>query len=349
MSGINFKNFILYAMSKKASDIHLSSGNEPSIRVHGEVKKASAEIVKKEDIENILSEIMSETQKASFIKTKDYDFAKQIAGYRFRINAFYNLNGPGLALRAIPVHIPTLEEIHAPSILMKFADTLNGIVLITGPTGSGKSTTIAALINYINTNKKMHIITIEDPVEFVHKSKNCIINQREVFLSTDSFTAALKGALREDPDVLLVGEMRDLETIRLALTAAETGHLVFATLHTNSAMKTIDRIISIFPSDEQNVVRTLLSTSLKAVVSQRLMVNKNKDGVIAAHEILVNNPGIANLIRDGDIYKIQSMIEIGKQDGMQTMKESVKSLLDRDFISEEECNKIAGEIGKDKK
>jgi len=286
----------------------------------------------------LLFEIISDEQREKFLQKKDLDFAYEIPNVaRFRANYFYQKRGLGAVFRIIPSKILSVEELNLPETVLKFTRLSRGLVLVTGPTGSGKSTTLAAMIDYININRKEHILTIEDPVEFVHKNKNCLVNQREVLTHTGSFSMALRAALREDPDVILVGEMRDLETIELAITAAETGHLVFGTLHTNSAAKTVDRIIDAFPSDRQAQIRTMLSESLKGVISQQLLKRSDKPGRVASVEILYVNSAVANLIREGKTFQIPSVIQTGKGDGMQLMDQSIMDYLMKKVISPDEA------------
>lgn len=279
-------------------------------------------------------DIMSDTQRKFYEEFLEIDFSFEINGLaRFRVNAFNHQRGPGAVFRTIPSKVLTLEELNAPPIFAKLALKPRGLVLVTGPTGSGKSTTLAAMVNYLNETEHGHILTVEDPIEFVHESKKCLVNQREVSVHTHSFAAALKSALREDPDAILVGEMRDLETIRLALTAAETGHLVFGTLHTSSAAKTIDRIIDVFPADEKEMVRSMLSESLEAVISQTLLKNKAGTGRVAAHEIMVGTSAIRNLIREGKVAQMYSAIQTGTNEGMQTLDQCLLELVKKNQVN----------------
>ena len=324
-----------------ASDLHLSPGNPPINRIHGALTRLGSEPLTAEQIRQMVYSIMSEHQRAIFEGSMEVDFAITFSEEaRFRVNAFTTRNGPAAVFRSIPSRIPTLEELQPPPVLKKLADLERGIVLVTGPTGSGKSTTLAAMIDHINRNTGRHIITIEDPVEFYHTSKKSLVNHRELGTDTQSFARALKSALREDPDVILVGEMRDHETISLALTAAETGHLVFGTIHSNSAAKTIDRIIDVFPGDDKDMVRAMLSNSLQAVVTQTLLKKADGKGRVAAHEILVGTNAVRNLIRENQIAQIYSMIQVGIKSGMQTMDDAVKALRDAGTITNEEANRV---------
>lgn len=330
--------FFKYMMENDASDLHLSAGCKPKIRKHGELEEIKYHELTNDILEVLLFEIISDEQREKFLQKKDLDFAYEIPNVaRFRANYFYQKRGLGAVFRIIPSKILSVEELSLPETVLKFTRLSRGLVLVTGPTGSGKSTTLAAMIDYININRKEHILTIEDPVEFVHKNKNCLVNQREVLTHTGSFSKALRAALREDPDVILVGEMRDLETIELAITAAETGHLVFGTLHTNSAAKTVDRIIDAFPSDRQAQIRTMLSESLKGVISQQLLKRADKPGRVASVEILYVNSAVANLIREGKTFQIPSVIQTGKGDGMQLMDQSIMDYLMKKVISPDEA------------
>jgi twitching motility protein PilT len=325
-----------YAKATLASDVHLSSGARPMVRVDGDMSVIpDSNILKDVDVAAILNFLMSDRHKAAYKKNLELDFSIEIEGKgRFRVNAFNNINGPAAVFREIPTIIKGLSSIHAPEIMRPLSNCASGLILIVGPTGSGKSTTLAAMIDHINENRTSHIITIEDPVEFIHTNKKSLINQREVGESTLSFGGALKSALREDPDVILVGEMRDIETISLALTAAETGHLVLATLHTSSAAQTINRIIDVFPREDKALARSMLSVSLKAIISQKLL-KKSGGGRCAAYEIMVASSSIRNLIREDKVPQINSIIELSRRDGMLLMKDSVKELLSKGFISRE--------------
>lgn len=331
-------SFFKYMMENDASDLHISVGSKPMIRKHGELIEINFQALTNEMAKELLFEIISEDLRKKFMEKRDLDFAYEIPSVaRFRANYFLQKRGFGAVFRIIPTKIQTIQELGVPPQVLKFASLSRGLVLVTGSTGSGKSTTLAALIDHINQARKDHILTIEDPIEFVHPNKGCLVNQREVGTHTESFATALRGALREDPDVILVGEMRDLETIELALTAAETGHLVFGTLHTSSAAKTVDRIIDAFPSNQQAQIKTMLSESLKGVVAQQLLKRADKPGRIAALEVLFVNVAIANLIREGKTYQINSMIQTAKSEGMQLLDQSIMDLLMRKIISAEEA------------
>ncbi|HEY1720335.1 MAG TPA: type IV pilus twitching motility protein PilT [Magnetospirillaceae bacterium] len=331
---------LAFTMQSKASDLHLSSGNPPLLRVSGDLRPLKTEPLNGDQIKAMLYSIMTEEQRADYEQEKDLDFAISFGeSARFRVNAFNINRGAAAVFRTIPTVIPSLDELNAPPIFKQFAELEKGLVLVTGPTGSGKSTTLAAIINHINRNHPKHILTIEDPVEFVHKSDKSLINHREVGKHTKSFARALKSALREDPDVILVGEMRDHETISLALTAAETGHLVMGTLHTSSAAKTIDRIIDVFPAGDKDMVRAMIGGSLQAVISQALL-KKIGGGRVAAHDILVGTPAVRNLIRENKIPQIGSMMQMGSRYGMQTQEDAVRDLIARGLCGEHEMDRF---------
>lgn len=331
-------------VSRKGSDLHLSPNNPPLIRIDGEIEELSSEIVTHDKNVAILETIKTGFKLEEFQENKEMDFSMSTEDSRFRVNAFWNSGKISLVLRTIPSRVLTLEDLNPPSDVLetfkKLCNMNKGMVLVTGMTGSGKSTTLAAMIDYINTTRKEHILTIEDPVEFVHQRKLCLISQREVGRDTNSFQNALRASLREDPDIILVGEMRDLETIRLALTAAETGHLVFGTLHTTSAAKTIDRIIDVFPTEEKDMIRTMLSESLNGVISQNLLRRKGS-GRVASHEIMVCNSAIKNLIRENKVAQMYSAIQTGSKDGMITMDQSLKRLVMDNIIEPETARAIA--------
>jgi twitching motility protein PilT len=321
-----------------ASDLHVVAGQPPILRVHGELERVKYDPLDEENLRAMLYEIAPEQKIKVYEETGDVDFGYEIPGVaRFRANFFMQRQGCGAVFRQIPTKILTADELGLPPILKRAALLQKGLVLVTGPTGSGKSTTLAAIVDHANRNRQDHIITIEDPIEFVHQSQGCLINHREVGTHTKSFSAALRGSLREDPDIILVGEMRDLETIRLALEAANTGHLVFGTLHTTSASKTIDRVIEVFPAEEQAQVRNSLSTGLKIVVAQNLFKRIDKKGRCAALEILVATPGVSNLIRENKTVQIPSAIQTGKQHGMQTLDDAIMDVLNKRWISPEEA------------
>lgn len=329
------------ALEYKCSDIYITTGTKPVLRIHGDLVIVEEHpVFTKEIAEQYIMEIMTDEQKKTFLADKDIDFALEISGVaRFRVNVFYQRKGIAAAFRLIPTTIMTMDELGLPAALKKIPAMGNGIVLVTGPTGSGKSTTLAALIAEINMTQKQHIITIEDPIEFIHENKQSIIEQREVGTHTMSFAKALRASLREDPDVLMIGEMRDLETMALAITAAETGHLVFATIHTSGAAKAVDRVIDAFPPEQQNQIRTQFSESLRAVIWQNLLKRKDGKGRIGAFEILFNNHAIANMIRKLKTFQIQSALETGVQEGMQTMKRALTQMLEQGLISEETARK----------
>ncbi len=328
-------DLLRFTFKQKASDLHLSAGLPPIIRVDGDVKRLNVPDLTSEGLRKMIYQIMTDDQVKNFEESLEADFSTEIKGIsRFRVNVFNQNRGIGVVFRTIPSKVLTLEELQAPEKFKDIIDVPRGLVLVTGPTGSGKSTTLAAMLNHINDTKHEHILTIEDPIEFVHESKKCLINQREVHRDTKSFNNALRAALREDPDIILVGELRDLETIRLALTAAETGHLVFGTLHTSSAPKTIDRIIDVFPAEEKQLVRSMLSESLRAVVAQTLL-KKVGGGRIAAHEVLVATSAVKNLIREDKIAQIYSMIQTGSQYGMQTLDQNLQNLVKSGMVTQE--------------
>jgi twitching motility protein PilT len=325
------------AVKYKASDVYITTGTKPILRINGDIVVVEEHtILSKKMAEDYLSEILTETQKAEFSKKLDLDFSYECPGVcRFRVNMFVQRKGIGAAFRVIPENVHTMDELGLPEQLKKICKAPNGLVLVTGATGSGKSTSLAAMINEVNQESALHMITIEDPIEYIHENKKSIIEQREVGTHTLSFSQALRSALREDPDAILVGEMRDLETIALALTAAETGHLVFATLHTNGAAKSIDRIIDAFPTNQQNQIRMQLAESLQAVIWQTLMKTKDGNGRVAGLEIMLNNNAVANMIRKNKTHQLNSAIETGFKEGMQTMKRSVTELLEAGIIDEE--------------
>lgn len=338
---MDITKLLAFAIDNNASDLHLSAGVCPRIRVDGELRQVNLPLMTHQDIVERVYEVMNEQQKKEYEACLEIDFAIEIANLaRFRVNVFNQIRGVGAVFRIIPSSIPSLESFNLPPIFKEIASLQNGLVLLTGPTGSGKSTTLAAIIDYINATRFQHILTIEDPVEFIHHSKNCLINQREVHQDTHSFARALRSALREDPDVIMVGELRNLETIRLAMTAAETGHLVFATLHTSSATKAINRMIEVFPASEKSVMRSMLSESLQAVVAQTLL-KKNQGGRVAAFEIMIANAAIRNLIREDKIAQMYSSIQTGQALGMQTLDQHLTYLVNNNVIARHIARKAA--------
>lgn len=330
---MDITELLAFSVQHKASDLHLSSGVSPMIRVDGDVRRINIPALEEKDVNSLVYDIMNDNQRKDYEQNLEVDFSFEVPNLaRFRVNAFNSNRGPAAVFRTIPSDVLTLDDLGAPDIFKTISDNPRGLVLVTGPTGSGKSTTLAAMVDYINQTKHHHILTIEDPIEFVHDNKLSLINQREVHRDTHSFSNALRSALREDPDVILVGELRDLETIRLAMTAAETGHLVFATLHTTSAPKTIDRIIDVFPGEEKSMIRSMLSESLRAVISQTL-IKKIGGGRVAAHEIMIAVPAIRNLIREDKIAQMYSSIQTGASMGMQTMDQCLTSLVNHGVIT----------------
>jgi twitching motility protein PilT len=339
---MDISELLAFSVKNKASDLHLSAGLPPMIRVHGDVRRINLPPMEHKDVHAMVYDIMNDGQRKFYEENLECDFSFAIPNLaRFRVNAFVQQRGAGAVMRTIPSKVLTMEELKCPPIFKDICEYPRGIVLVTGPTGSGKSTTLAAMVNHINENDHGHILTVEDPIEFVHESKKSLINQREVGPHTLSFNNALRSALREDPDVILVGEMRDLETIRLAMTAAETGHLVFGTLHTSSAAKTVDRVIDVFPAAEKEMIRAMLSESLRAVISQTLCKTKDGQGRVAAHEIMIGTPAIRNLIREAKVAQMYSAIQTGQSIGMQTLDQNLTELLKRNIVSKEEARSKA--------
>jgi twitching motility protein PilT len=337
----DISQLLAFGVKNKASDLHLSAGVPPMIRVDGDVRRINMPPLEHKDVHDMVYDIMNDKQRKDYEEFLECDFSFEIPNLaRFRVNAFNQNRGSAAVFRTIPSKILSLEDLGAPNIFKEISDNPRGIVLVTGPTGSGKSTTLAGMINYKNESEFGHILTIEDPIEFVHESKKCLINQREVHRDTLGFSEALRSALREDPDVILVGEMRDLETIRLALSGAETGHLVFGTLHTSSAAKTIDRIVDVFPAAEKDMVRSMISESLRAVISQSLM-KKIGGGRVAAHEIMIGTGAIRNLIRENKIAQMYSAIQTGQQHGMQTLDQCLQDLVRKGIVTKDEARNKA--------
>lgn len=338
---MDIADLLSFAVKNKASDLHLSSGLPPIFRVNGELCLFDYPIIGPNDIVKMIDSVMNDKQRRDYKENLETDFSfEHSALARFRINAYMQERGPAAVFRVIPAKVLSMDELHLPPIFKEISSFPQGLVLVTGPTGSGKSTTLAAMIDYINGTRQQHILTIEDPIEFVHHSKNCLVNQREVFRDTHSFSAALRSALRQDPDVILVGEMRDLETIRLAMTAAETGHLVFATLHTSSASKTINRIIDVFPGKEKAMIRSMLSGSLQAVIAQTLL-KRTCGGRVAALEIMICTAAIRSLIREDKIAQMYSSIQTGKSFGMQTLDQHLNQLVHENIITRETAREVA--------
>lgn len=327
-----------FSVKHNASDLHLSAGVPPILRIDGDIRQLEMTAFTHSDVHALVFDIMNDAQRSEFEEKLEIDFSFELPNIgRFRVNAFNQSRGCAAVFRTIPVDIPSFEDISAPEIFEKIANYEKGLVLVTGPTGSGKSTTLAAMVDYINRNHKKHILTIEDPIEFTHSNKKCLVNQREVHRDTHSFEASLRSALREDPDVILVGELRDKETISLALTAAETGYLVFGTLHTSSAAKTIDRIIDVFPGSDKNMVRSMLSESLRAVIAQKLLKREgDAGGRVACHEVMIATPAIRNLVREDKVAQMLSMIQTGSSMGMQTMEQAARKLLMQGLVTQEE-------------
>jgi len=337
---LDITNLLISTVQNNASDLHLSPKNPPIMRKLGVLERVGEEMLQSEDIRAMLYAVMSDDQRAEFERDLELDFAIALGEKaRFRVNAFTTRTGTAAVFRTIPSLIPTMEELELPAIMRRLAELEKGLVLVTGPTGSGKSTSLASMIDYINQNYTKHIITIEDPVEFFHTSKSCLVNHRETGTDTKSFAKALRSSLREDPDVILVGEMRDYETISLALTAAETGHLVFGTLHSNSASKTIDRIIDVFPTGDKEMVRAMLASSLQGVVAQTLLKRADGSGRVGAYEVLIGTNAVRNLIRENQVAQLYSMIQTGSRYGMVTMEDAVEALVEQGLVAKEEARR----------
>lgn len=338
---MDITELLAFSAKQGASDLHLSAGLPPMIRVDGDVRRINLPPMDHKQVHALIYDIMNDKQRKDYEEFLETDFSFEVPGVaRFRVNAFNQNRGAGAVFRTIPSKVLTMEELGMGEVFRKITDVPRGLVLVTGPTGSGKSTTLAAMLDYLNNNKYHHILTIEDPIEFVHESKKCLVNQREVHRDTHGFSEALRSALREDPDIILVGEMRDLETIRLALTAAETGHLVFGTLHTTSAAKTIDRVVDVFPAEEKSMVRSMLSESLQAVISQTLL-KKIGGGRVVAHEIMIGTPAIRNLIREDKVAQMYSSIQTGGSLGMQTLDNCLKGLVAKGLVSRDAAREKA--------
>ena len=338
---MDISELLTLAFNQEASDLHISAGEPPMLRIDGSIKRVKLPAFTPEDTKTLIYDVMNDAQRKSFEEHSELDFSIDLGDKaRFRVNVFRQRRGLGAVFRLIPSKILTLEQLGMPPVITQITNQPKGLVLVTGPTGSGKSTTLAAMINYLNETEDFHILTIEDPIEFVHQSKRCLVNQRELGLNTKSFSAALKSALREDPDIILVGELRDLETIQLALTAAETGHLVFATLHTSSAPKTVDRIIDVFPANQQSQIRAMVAESLQAVISQTLL-KKPLGGRVAALEILIGTVAVRNLIREGKIHQLPSAMQTGHSFGMQSLDMHLQDLVGRGLISPDVARDVA--------
>ena len=334
---MDITQLLAFGVEQGASDCHLSAGEPPMIRIHGDLKKLDHPPLTKEEAHALVYDIMNDAQRKAFEETHECDFSFEMGAVaRFRVNVFMQRKGEGAVFRTIPTKILTLEQLEMPAILKQLCEKEKGLILVTGPTGSGKSTTLAGMVDYLNETFEGHILTVEDPIEFVHQSKKCLVNQRELGPHTNSFANALRAALREDPDVILVGEMRDLETIQLALTAAETGHIVFGTLHTSSAPKTVDRIIDVFPPNQQAQIRAQFAESIEAVITQTLLKKKG-GGRIAALEIMTGTTAVRNLVREGKIHQIPGTMQVSQKDGMQTMDMALHNLVSRGLVSKEEA------------
>jgi twitching motility protein PilT len=339
---MDISELLLFVQKEGASDLHISAGEQPMARIYGEMRRIEVPLLSREDVHVMLYDILNDQQRKNFEEHHELDFSIELKNIaRFRVNAFRQARGEAVVFRVIPSKILTLEELGLPKVLREVCKTERGLVLVTGPTGSGKSTTLASMIDVINNVLKGHIITIEDPIEFVHESKTCLINQRELGAHTLAFANALRSALREDPDIILVGEMRDLETISLALTAAETGHLVFSTLHTSGAPKTVDRIIDVFPADQQEQIRAQFAESIQAIISQVLLKRRDGRGLVPALEIMIGTPAVRNLIRENKVAQLPSAIQTGQKFGMISLDQSLKDLVSRSIVEKEQCLYLA--------
>jgi len=336
---MDISELLIFAVENKGSDLHMSAGEPPVVRIHGEMRKIEVPALDKDEVHNMIYEILNDNQRKSYEEHLELDFSFSLGDYgRFRVNVFKQARGDAAVFRTIPTKIPTFEELNLPKVFMDLSRLEKGLVLVTGPTGSGKSTTLAAMVDLVNKEEKGHIITIEDPIEFLHPSKSCLVNQRELGPHTHSFANALRSALREDPDVILVGELRDLDTIALTMTAAETGHLVFGTLHTSSAPDTVDRVIDVFPAAQQNQVRSMFAESIQAIITQALFRRKDGKGRVAGFEILIANNAVRNLIRESKIAQIPSIMQTSKGLGMQTMEAAVTELLNKNLVTRDEVS-----------
>jgi twitching motility protein PilT len=335
---MDISELLIFTQKESASDLHLSAGEIPMVRIHGEMKRVEMPPLSREELHVMLYDVLSDQQRKRFEEVHELDFSLDLKGIaRYRVNAFRQARGEAVVFRVIPSKILSLEQLGLPKSLREVTKNERGLVLVTGPTGSGKSTTLAAMIDVLNNSLNGHIITIEDPIEFVHESKKCLINQRELGSHTHSFANALRSALREDPDIILVGEMRDLDTISLALTAAETGHLVFSTLHTSGAPKTVDRIIDVFPAGQQDQVRAQFAESIQAIISQVLLKRRTGRGLVPALEVMIGTPAVRNLIREGKVAQLPSAIQTGQKFGMITLDQSLKDLVGKGVVDKEEC------------
>ena len=339
---MDISQLLMFVQKNGASDLHISAGEQPMARIYGEMRRIEVPLLSREDVHVMLYDILNDQQRKNFEEHHELDFSIELKNIaRFRVNAFRQARGEAIVFRVIPSKILTLEELGLPKVLREVCKTERGLVLVTGPTGSGKSTTLASMIDVINKDLKGHIITIEDPIEFVHESKNCLINQRELGAHTLAFANALRSALREDPDIILVGEMRDLETISLALTAAETGHLVFSTLHTSGAPKTVDRVIDVFPAEQQEQIRAQFAESIEAIISQVLLKRRDGRGLVPALEIMIGTPAVRNLIRENKVAQLPSAIQTGQKFGMISLDQSLKDLVSRSIVEKEQCLYLA--------